>query len=242
MKPKSTDWLRYALWLGVAYTANANRKHFGLPTTWVIHITINSFILFLPEIVRGTSTLFKRDTRTAQPDLARTIHATLRDAVVNNPYYALDVAPVPLAYIVSHPRLNIYKGDWAKLRFFGFGLDAIPHSTTALGFTNLVMDVLAAFRRNTPVNAGWLALAERAAEHSALVAGALLAAASALYESGEYAIHEEELRETGGDARRINMEWGVTDTIFDLCANALGWVTAVLLRPKRRVVGQRTSP
>lgn len=236
MKLKSTDLLRYALWLGVLNTANANRKFFGLPTSWVFHITLNSFLLFLPEIVRGTNRILQLDARAKHKrDLITTAQQTIQNAVVENPNYALYVAPVALAYIVSRPNFNIYKGDLAKLRLSGFGLDAIPHFLTAFAFTNLMIDILAAFRRNTPVNASWRELAERADEHSENLAGAFLVGASALYEAGEYAIHEEEMRETGGDESKINLVWSAQDTLFDVLSNTLGWAAAVVLQRRKRV-------
>lgn len=234
MKLKSADLLRYALWLGVANTANANRKHYGLPTTWVIHLTLNTFILFLPELYRGAATVLRLDARAKQKrDVISAAHEMMQETVVDNPQYAQYVAPVPLAYIVSHPKFNIYKGNLAKLRLYGFGLDAIPHSATAFAFTNLVIEALVAFRRHTPLNAKWYPLAARSERHSALVAGALVASASAVYESGEYAIHAEELRETDGDESKINLVWSAQDTLFDLMANALGWLAAIALRTRR---------
>ena len=242
MKIKSSDLLRYGLWLGVVNTANANRKYYGLPTTWVFHLTLNSFILFLPELYRGAARVLQLDARAkAKRDFISAAHGMMRETVVENPHYALYVAPVPLAYMVSHPKFNIYKGELAKLRLFGFGLDAIPHSATAFGFTNLVMQALAAFRRNTPVNAKWYPLAARADRHSALVAGSVLASASALYESGEYAIHEEELRETNGDLSKINLVWSAQDTLFDLMANTLGWLAAIGLHSRKRGASQKEA-
>jgi hypothetical protein len=242
MTMKSTDLLRYVLWLGVVNTANANRKFFGLPTTWVIHSSVDTFILFLPEILQGTNQLFGLDKRANQKqDLITTVHRTLQESVVNNPNYALYVAPVALAYIVSHPQFNIYKGDFAKIRLLGFGLDAIPHSLTAFTFTHLIVDTLASFRRHTPSYASWRTIAEMADDHSTAVAGGLLVGASALYETGEYAIHVEELRETGGDESKINLVWSATDTLFDIMSNTLGWLAAAVLRlPRRRRVPART--
>lgn len=234
--------MRYALWLAVLNTANANRKFFGLPTTWVFHVTLDSFILFLPEILQALDEFIPFDEGAKQKrGLVQSVRATLREAVVENPNYALYVAPVALAYIVSHPKFNIYKGDYAKVRFLGFGLDAIPHSLTAFAFTNLVIDTLAAFRRNTPKDAAWRPLAERADDHAGNIAGAFLIGASALYEAGEYAIHEEELRETHGDESKINLVWSVQDTLFDVLSNTLGWLAAVLVRrPKgKRVILKR---
>jgi len=234
MKPKLTDLFRYALWLGVASTANANRKYYGLATTWVFHLTLNSFILFLPEIVRGANRVLQLDARAKQKrDFVTTVQGTIQDAVVDNPNYAFYVAPVALAYMVSHPQFNIYKGDLANIRLLGFGLDAIPHSTTAFAFSLLVMDTLDAFARNTPRDAQWRRLAEGADKHSEALAGAVLIGASALYEGGEYAIHNEELRETGGDESKINLVWSVQDTLFDLMSNTLGWLAAALLRARK---------
>lgn len=230
MKP--TDLLRYALWLGVLYTGNANRKFFGLPTTWVFHVSLNSLVLFLPEIVRGTNRLLPPATQ--KRDLLTTVRATLEDVVVRQDNYAFYVAPVALAYTVSHPHFNIYKGEWAKLRLFGFGLDAIPHSLTAFAFTLLVMDTFKAFARNTPENASWRGVADSVDQHSGTLAGAFLAGASALYELGEYEIHTEELRETDGDESKINLVWSAQDTLFDLMSNALGWTAALVLRGKPR--------
>lgn len=234
MNRKPGDLLRYALWLGVLNTANANRKFFGLPTTWVFHVTLDSFILFLPEILQALDQVIPPDEGAGQKHgLGETVRATLREAVVDNPNYALYVAPVALAYIVSHPKFNIYKGDYAKIRFLGFGLDAIPHSLTAFTFTNLMIDTLAAFRRHTPASARWWSLAERAEEQAGNIAGGFLIGASALYETGEYAIHEEELRETHGDESKINLVWSAKDTFFDVLSNALGWLAAVMVRRRR---------
>jgi hypothetical protein len=236
MKPKSTDLLRYALWLGVANTAYANRKYFGLPTTWVFHLTLNSLILFLPELYRGAANVLQLDARAqTKRDFITTAHGMVEDAVVNNPNYALYVAPVALAYMVSHPKFNIYKGELAELRVLGFGLDALPHSMTAFAFTNLMMDALRAFHRHAPSNAAWYPLAETADAHSVMVAGALLMGASAAYEAGEYAIHNEELRETGGDVSKINLVWSAQDTLFDIMSNTLGWLAAAVLHRARKV-------
>lgn len=233
MKP--TDILRYVLWLGVLNTANANRKFFGLPTTWVIHLSLNSFLLFLPELAQVANTVWRLDVRAKEKrDFIATAHATIQDTVVHSPNYALYVAPVALAYIVSHPKFNIYKGDFARMRLLGFGLDAIPHSLTAFTFTNLVIDTLAAFRHHTPRDAKWRALAEHADAHSVTLAGVCLVGASALYETGEYAIHQQEMRETGGDESKINLVWSAQDTLFDLLANTLGWMGAVLTKRKKR--------
>jgi hypothetical protein len=95
-------------------------------------------------------------------------------------------------------------------------------------------DTFASFRRNTPPSAPWRELADMADEHSIAVAGGLLVGASTLYEVGEYAIHEEELRETGGDESKINLVWSATDTLFDIMSNTLGWLAAAFIRQPRR--------
>ncbi len=239
MKIKKTDLLRYALWLGVLNTANANRKYIGQPTTWVFQVALNRDVLFLPELYEGTARVFHLEERAQRNhDLLSAVHGMMEDAVVNNDHYALYVAPVALAYTVSHPKFNIYKGDMAKIRLLGFGLDAISHSTTAFAFTNLVMDAMAAFRHHTPHDAAWRPLAVRAEQHSKLIAGALLGSASAFYETGEYEIHVEELRETRGDESKINMEWSALDTAFDLMSNTLGWLAAVKLRKRGGIRGR----
>jgi len=223
MALRATDLLRYALWFGVLGVAHANRKHFGLPTTWVFHASFNTFFLLLPEIYRGAARVLNLEAHARRQ----------RDTVVDNPHYALYTAPVALAYMVSHPRFNIYKGTWAKLRLLGFGLDAIPHATTAFGFSSLIFDALAALCHHTPRHVPLRASVEWAADHAEWLAGALLVGASVIYETGEFAIHNEELRETGGDESKINMEWSSKDMLFDLLSNTLGWFAAVLFRRKR---------
>lgn len=218
--------LRYLLWLAVLGTANANRLYFRLPTTWVFHVSFNTLFLLLPELYSGFIHLL-RLFRLSPPAAPR---AVIEEAVVENPRYPTYVAPVALAYIVSHPRFNIYKGPLARLRLFGFGLDALPHAATAFGFTNLLMDILAALVRNAPPRAAWRQAAVWAEQNGALVAGSFLAGASALYELGEFMIRKEELRETGGDVRRVNMEWSLRDMVFDLVSNTLGWLAAIALR------------
>lgn len=240
MKPRPTDLLRFALWLGLANTANANRKYYGLATTWVFHLALDSFILCLPEILSVANKLLRLDARSArQRGLVAAWQGALDDAVINNPNYALYVAPVVLAYIVSHPRFNIYKGDYANIRLLGFGLDAIPHAVTAFAFTNLVVDTLAAFRSNTPADASWRRVAEFGDDHAIMLAGALLLGVSAAYEFGEYEIHESEMRVTGGDVTRINLVWDAKDTLFDLVSNTLGWVAGALVRRRRRPTPRR---
>jgi hypothetical protein len=125
MKPRAlSTLLRYVLWLGVLNTSNANRKHYRMPTTWVAHLTFNSLTLFLPELYRVVARRPKK--RGSLDSLLSTADGVMRDVVVNDPRYAIYVAPAAVAVIVAHPRYNIYKGKLGKLRFLGFGLDSIP--------------------------------------------------------------------------------------------------------------------
>lgn len=231
IKPNTiSTMLRYILWLGVLNTSNANRKYYGMPTTWVAHLTFNTFSLFLPEIYQLLARLGQpRGNARQQNELLKTVDRVIRDAVVDDPRYGIYVAPAAVAVIVAHPQFNIYKGELGKLNFLGFGLDAIPHSTTAFGFSNLIFSVLRALRCHTPRDAAWRDAAVWADAHADLVAGLLLVGASAIYETGEYLIHNEELRETSGDETKINMEWTAENTVFDLISNTFGWLAAVLL-------------
>jgi hypothetical protein len=217
MTRRAGDLARYLLWAGVLASADANRRHFSLPSTWVFHTIGNTATLLLPDLLRA---LGRRPAPLA---------AALRELVADNPRYVAYVAPLALGYIVSHPRFNIYRGAWGNLRLAGFGLDSIPHATTAWGLTALVMDTLDVLGRCPPPAippepARW------ARARPALIAGLALALATLAYETAEWLIHTSELRATGGDASRINMEWSVADTRSDVLANLIGWLIAVATR------------
>src|SRR6476661_7137632 len=133
--PAST-LLRYLILASVAYTANANRKHFGLATTWVIHLTGNGIALLLPDILRLVDRITPPgDSPDSKVDRLR---AFLNEVVVENPAYVGYVAPVALAYTVSHPQFNIYSGAIGAKRVLGFGADSIPHSAAGFSLTSLV--------------------------------------------------------------------------------------------------------
>lgn len=227
--------VRIALWLILMATANANRRHFRLATAWLPHAIGNSFALFLPEL----SAIFldppeeppAMNTRTA-------LGATLRAMLDENPNYALYVAPSVLGYAVSHPKFNIYKGEWAKIRLFGFGLDAIPHSTTAAALCLLIHDTLAELSRQLPRHSPLAPAAAWAAAHPTLVSALVLAAVSALWEGGEYLMQQSELRARNYDYSQINMEWSLQDTLFDVLANFIGWAMA---EPMRSLLTRRVS-
>lgn len=224
--------LRYLLWLGLVLTADANRRHFGLPTTWVFHLSGNSLALLLPELYEAATRRFRLDRRArgAGSNLLTVAHHVVQDLAVNNPNYVEYVGPPAAAYIVSHPRFNIYKGKWGRIRVMGLGLDAIPHGATAFALSNLVMDTLDTARHYEPHPRGPAAPLNWMYRHPAATALGFLALASAVYETGEYKIFREEYARTGGDRSKMNMEWSVPDTLRDLLANTVGYLAAVARR------------
>lgn len=210
----------------------ANRRHFGLATTWLPHLLGNSFTLLLPEIYAAANQVAGLSDRWSvepQPTLAA-LRRTLDQLVRDNPDYVHYVAPVALAYIVSQPHFNIYRGRWGELNLWGFGLDSIPHSTTAYALTVLVYDGLdrlvansdAGMRFKTPLQ--WLA------SHKIVTSGAVVLGATLIYETSEYLIHRAELKAANYDKSRINMLWSLKDALFDALSNGLGWAGAVLCR------------
>ncbi len=224
--------IRLALWLALLITANANRRHYGLRTTWLPHTLGNTLALALPELTAGL------DAATAQlaPDSETLLGLTrtAREVTGDPPGWAKTVAPLTLAYVVSHPRFNIYKGKWGEMRFGVFGLDSIPHSATGYAVSALVYRGVDALARNTP-SESWLApLARLLADHRIAVSFTTLAALSLFYEYSEYSIHNQEMAETGGDVERINMMWDIGDTAKDILSNYLGWLAATLLNLKPR--------
>src|SRR5262245_16309354 len=107
-------------------------------TTWLPHLLTNTITLLFPDLVR----MLFRDSRVRQsvPASSESIVEEARQITQNvllimvrdNPQYVTYMIPLAAGYILSHPRWNIYKGDWANIRIAGFGLDALPHSLTAL--------------------------------------------------------------------------------------------------------------
>jgi hypothetical protein len=233
-KRKLKRALRYALWLGLAGTAEANRRHFGLTTTWLPHLLSNSLILLLPELyslLDGALGLAKTASRNQSSSLTA-LRLSFEQLARDNPDYVAYVAPVTLAYLVSHPHFNIYRGKWGELTLFGFGLDSIPHSTTAYGLTHLVIDTLETVDCQMPAHAALAAPAHWLANHKILVSGAVLGILTLVYESAEYAIHRSELKARDNDPTRINMMWSVRDTVFDVFSNIVGWLIAVWRRQR----------
>jgi hypothetical protein len=230
MKITFDGLLRYALWGGILVTANANRKHSGLRTAWVPHLIGNTFALLLPELYRAADAALKLDERAQgnQAGALATLNGALHDLVLDNPRYVEYVAPPVLAYLLTYPPINIYKSAWANRQLFGFGLDSIPHAGTAFGLTRMTFDALRALKRHTPAHTRLTAPVDWAATHANLVSAGAVAAATAFYESGEYAIHVSELQAVHDDPTKIEMEWSLADTLQDIISNAVGWLLAVL--------------
>lgn len=214
------DLLRYGLWGLLAYTADANRRYYHMTTTWLPHLLTNTLSLLLPDALRR---LFgRRPARNA-------VEAVLFRMARDNDDYVLYVAPLAAGYILSHPRFNIYKGDWAELRLMGFGLDSIPHSATAAALSALVQDSLNVVAEVDDESTVFSRALDTAARHAPLVSLGVLGALTAIWEYGEYRIHKAELAERGS-AERINMQWSAADTRKDIVSNLLGWLLAVVMR------------
>lgn len=223
---KRRDALRYGLWAMMAQTAFSNRKHYRMVTTWLPHLLTNSLSLLLPDVTRR---LFppRHKPRNIVED-------TLVTMVGDNADYAIYAAPLALGYIVSHPRFNIYKGEWAKLRFKGVGLDAIPHTATAFALTALIVDTLDTMGDHDAHDGVLAELVRWGDRHPALLTSAVLALITFIWEYGEYKMHVHEL-ELRGDTEAINMQWSIDDTIVDIGSNFTGCIAALLWhRQKRR--------
>lgn len=211
--------LRYGLWGLVAYTADANRRHYNMRTTWLPHLATNTLSLLLPDALR---LLFRRK----RP--SNVIEAVMFRMARDNEDYVFYVAPLAAGYILSHPNFNIYKGDWAELELAGFGLDSIPHSGTAMALSALVQDsleVVADYDDGTIFSK----LLDKAAQHSALVSLGVLGLLTFIWEYGEYRIHQQEMAQRGS-AELINMQWSAADTRKDVLSNFIGWLLATLIK------------
>ena len=217
---RNRDLTRYGLWAVLAATADANRRHYHMATTWLPHLLTNTLSLLLPDALRR---LFgRRRPRNA-------VEAVMFRMARDNEDYVLYVAPLAAGYILSHPRFNIYKGDWAELRLMGFGLDSIPHSATAMALSALVQDSLSVVADVDDEGTLISRALDTAARHSALVSLGVLGVLTFIWEYGEYRIHKAEMAERGS-AELINMQWSAADTRKDILSNLLGWLLAALTR------------
>lgn len=216
---KTRDLFRWALFGLVAFTADSNRRYYGMQTTWLPHLLTNTLSLLLPDALR---LLFQRK----HPRNA--VEAIMYRMARDNEDYVLYVAPLAAGYILSHPRFNIYKGDWAELRMAGFGLDSIPHTATAMGLSALVqdsLDVVADVEEGTAFGR----VLDVAAQNAPLVSLGVLGVVTFIWEYGEYRIHKLEMAERGS-ADLINMQWSAADTRKDIVSNFIGWVLANIAR------------
>lgn len=229
---KFKTYLRYAIWLAVLHTANANRRHFGLTTTWLPHLLGNTAALLLPEIYQLVFKKlgFDHFFGVAKNPTVSALQQSFEQLAPDNPDYLDYVAPVALAYIVSHPRFNIYRGKWGELNVLGFGLDSIPHCTTAYALSNLVYDTVETVAANAALDMPLQRPTKSLAAHKHLVTAGILASLTLIYETSEYLIHKSELRARNNDISRINMMWSVKDTVFDVLSNGIGWALAAWRR------------
>lgn len=214
-------------------TAVANRRHYGMTTTWLPHLVTNTIALLLPDLARkllkSRAEVKAHEGRSESSSLLHLGLETLRTIVRDNPAYVAYVLPLAAGYILSNPKYTIYKGKAAELRLGGFGLDAIPHSATAFALTALVGDALRVAAALGGEERPWLQGARR---NEAAVTALVLAAATLFWELSEYRIHKHELA-IGGSAEAINMQWSLEDTMYDCFSNAIGWATATLWRQQQ---------
>jgi hypothetical protein len=221
---------RLVLWAGLLETARAKWTYTGLWTSWVFHATIDSFLIWFPEIYTAFSRLARLDdwSRRDSSGTVAALHGTLTDVVAENPRWIDYVAPVVLAYILAYPRYDMYKSEWANEQIFGMGLDSIPHAATAYSLTQLVFDCLKALDRHTPDSGPVGELIAWAGEHAEWVAFVALALSTIGYETGEYFINRSELQAVGGDPRKVALDWSREDTIYDILSNIVGAVGALV--------------
>jgi hypothetical protein len=219
---KWKQFLRYFIWLAVVGVAVANRRHFGLVTAWLPHLLGNSISLLLPELYTLVRRLFL-PARPAPCSSWGALQRSFEQLVPENPDYVDYVAPVALAYIVSHPQFNIYRGEWGEWSLLGFGLDSLPHGATAYTLSNMVYDTVETVAVQTQPEMAIQPPTRWLARHKHLVSGGVLAFLTLVYETGEYIIHRSELKARDNDASQINLVWGIQDTFFDVLSNAIGW-------------------
>lgn len=226
-----SNLVRYTLWGGILATANANRRYYRMATTWAPHLLTNTLALLLPDLIRLLPSYdpHTKEThpREASPwwQLSEIGTAVLHD----NPRYVAYTAPLAIGYLLSHPRFNIYKGELAKLRCGGFGLDAFPHAATAFGLVGLVSDLLDEVSTRVDDNGFASHILQGCTQHRAVTGLLVLGLATLLWEVGEYRIHCYEMAQRG-DPQAINMQWSPTDTIYDCAANGIGWALHLLWR------------
>src|SRR4051812_8623405 len=219
--------LRYGLWCGVLATAEGNRREYHMTTTWLPHLTTNTISLLLPDIYRllARARLAPEHSGSMPSELRQVVGGTLTTMLCDNPAYVLYVAPLALGYLLSSPWLNIYKGDLAERRLAGFGLDALPHATTAFALTVLTVDTASVVGELSSSTAGLADLGGLIDRCQTLISAIVLVAATIVWELGEHRIYQYELARRGS-REAINMQWSVSDTAYDCAANVIGWLLA----------------
>jgi hypothetical protein len=225
-----SDLSRYGLWCGVAITAAGNRRLYAMTTTWLPHFAANTMSLLLPDLLRLVTPRARLPSESTCQGVRELFRSTMLEMVCDNPRYVLYVAPLAAGYLLSAPWLNIYKDELAELRLAGFGLDALPHVATAYAMTAFVDDTLRVIA-NLPSEEQLGSLPRWLDRRRNLISAAALALATLIWELGEYRIHRHELAQQG-DAKSINMQWSLGDTLTDCLANALGWLLATTLQPQ----------
>jgi hypothetical protein len=218
------DLIRYGLWCGIVTVAEANRREYTMTTTWLPHLVTNTVSLMFPNVYR---LLAPRLAQQLGPSGQHAwIHDTLTAMVCDNPRYVLYVTPLAAGYLLSSPWLNIYKGDLARIRLAGFGLDAFPHVATAFALTLLVHDTFGTAAQTVEAGNTLAPVLQSAERHAAALSAVVLALATLVWEYGEYRIYIHEMAQRG-DPERINMQWSVADTLSDCISNAFGWCLAI---------------
>ncbi|MBC7814604.1 MAG: hypothetical protein H7175_25840 [Burkholderiales bacterium] len=216
---------RYLLWLTVVWAAVANRRHYKMRTTWLPHLITNTITLLLPDVCRAL--LPPKGSREARKQPL--VPAVLIEMVRDNPQYAVYVTPLALGYILSHPHYNIYKGKAGEIRLAGFGLDALPHGSTAFALTALTYDTVKVAARLDKTRSPFGYMLDWGAKNPALFSATVLALVTLNWEAGEYFIYKQEMA-VYGDKSKINMQWSMSDTVRDTIINFTGWFLAVLWR------------
>jgi hypothetical protein len=224
-----SDLMRYVLWGAVAATAHANRREYHMLTTWFPHLVTNTVSLLLPDVYRlllpKSREAILKDLPSPLPELAQTLTEMIRD----NPSYGVYVAPLAAGYILSHPKFNIYKGKMGDMRLAGFGLDSLPHSSTALGLTALVCDTIDVAADKLPKSNPVGSIVKKSENNLAAASAFILALLTFIWEFGEYLMYRHEMA-MRGDITKINMQWSVEDTTHDALSNFAGWALALVLR------------
>jgi hypothetical protein len=216
---KKLQLLRYLTWAMMAQTADANRRYYHMATAWTGHFMWNTISLLLPDFLK---LVLPKKPKSLVP-------AAMAQMIRDNDQYVLYVFPLAAGYILSHPRFNIYKGEMAEIRLAGFGLDAIPHSLTALGLTLLVYDSAKVAQSLDDGNSVFSPLIKLANAHPTATTFAAVAIPTVIWESIEYFTHQYEMSQRGS-AELINMQWSVEDTAHDVASNFIGWGMGLLWR------------